>query len=311
MSATALPLRHLLIALVVVAIWGANFVAIKVALRELPPLLLCAVRFVLVAVPLVFFIPRPPVSWHQLGVYGLTMFALHFGFLFLGMKLGMSAGLASLTLQFQVFVTLALAAIVLKERVSFIQIAGALTASAGFGIVAAHSGGDVTTAGLACVLLGATSWGFANFYSKRLGRTNPLALVVWGSLVVPLPMTLASLVFEGSATIAHSLTHLSAKTIFSVAFIVYGSTHVAYSLWSWLLGRHPASTIAPFTLLVPICGMLSSALLLGEPLFAWKLQAAALVLAGLALGLFGPRFLAARPAPAAVPLEPSPTRSQS
>src|SRR5687767_2620302 len=170
MSATTLPVRHLLLALLIVFIWGTNFVAIKVALRDLPPLLLCAVRFVLVALPMVFFVPRPAVSWRQLVTYGLTMFGLHFGFLFLGMKLGMSAGLASLTLQFQVFVTLALAAVVLKERISLVQIVGALTAFGGFAIVAVNTGGEVTLAGLGCVLLGATSWGYANFTSKKLGR---------------------------------------------------------------------------------------------------------------------------------------------
>ncbi len=294
MSSAALPLRPLLLALLVVTIWGTNFVAIKVALRELPPLLLCAVRFICVALPAVFFLPRPAVTWRQLLVYGLTMFALHFGFLFLGMKLGMSAGLASLTLQFQVFVTLALAAFVLKERISAVQIAGALTAFAGFAIVAAHTGGDVTVAGLVCVLLGATSWGFANFASKRLGRVNPLALVVWGSLVVPVPMALASFIFEGPTLIVHSLTHVGGMTVLSVAFIVYGSTLVAYSIWSWLLSHYPASTIAPFTLLVPVFGMLSAALLLGESLPGWKLQAAALVIAGLALNIFGPRLVAVR-----------------
>jgi O-acetylserine/cysteine efflux transporter len=290
MSAKSFPVRHLLIALVVVAIWGTNFVAIKIALRELPPLLLCALRFVFVAFPMVFLVPRPAVTWKQLVIYGLTMFGLHFGFLFFGMKLGMSAGLASLTLQFQVFVTLALAAVLLKERVTLVQVVGAVTAFAGFGVVAIHTGGDVTVAGLACVLLGASSWGFANFTSKKLGRVNPLALVVWGSLVVPIPMAIASLLFEGPAVIAHSLTHIGADTVMSVAFIVYASTLVAYSLWSWLIGRHPASSVAPFTLLVPIFGMLSSALLLDEPLPIWKLQAGALVIAGLALNLFGPRF---------------------
>lgn len=292
----ALPFRHLLLALVVVSIWGTNFVAIKVALRELPPLLLCAVRFIFVAFPVVFFLPRPAITLRQLIVYGLTMFALHFGFLFLGMKLGMSAGLASLVLQFQVFVTLALAAFVLKERILPVQIAGALVAGAGFVLVAVHTGGDITIAGLVCVLLGATSWGYANYTSKRLGRVNPLALVVWASLVVPIPMALASLVFEGPAQIAHSLTHLSLPTILSIAFIVYASTLVAYSLWSWLLARHPASTVSPFALLVPVFGLFSSALLLDEPLPAWKLQAAALVIAGLALNLFGPRLTRNPPA---------------
>lgn len=295
MPSSALPFRHLLFALAVVSIWGCNFIAIKLALSELPPLLLCAVRFVFVAFPAVFFLPRPAVPARQLVVYGLTMFAGQFGFLFLGMKLGMPAGLASLVLQVQVFVTLALAVGILKERLSLAQIAGALVAVAGFTIVGLHTGGEVTAAGLACVLLGAVSWGFANFTSKRLGRVNPLSLVVWGSLVVPLPMAAASALFEGPALIVHSLTHLSWTAVLSVAFIVYISTHIAYSLWSWLLARHPASTVTPFALLVPVIGMLSSTLVLGESLPAWKLQAAALVIAGLALNIFGPRF---RPLPA-------------
>jgi len=290
MSASALPFRHVLIALFVVSIWGANFVAVKLALVELPPLLLCALRFVVVVIPAIFFVPRPAVTLRQLLLYGLTMFALQFGFLFMGMKLGMPAGLASLVLQFQVFVTLALAAAVLKERITPAQVAGALIAGSGFALVAAHTGGEVKAAGLFCLLLAACSWGFANFSSKRLGRVNPLALVVWGSLVVPVPMTLASLLFEGPEAIRHSLTHLSTATVLSVAYIVYASTLVGYSLWSWLLSRHAASAVTPFALLVPVFGMLSSAALLGEPLPAWKFQAAALVIAGLALNIFGPRL---------------------
>jgi O-acetylserine/cysteine efflux transporter len=291
MSAAALPFRHLLLALLIVSIWGANFVAVKIALREMPPLLLCTVRFVFVAFPAVFFVPRPAVTLRQLLLYGLTMFALQFGFLFLGMKLGVPAGLTSLVLQFQVFVTLALAAVVLKERITIAQIAGALIAGVGFLIVAAHTGGDVTLAGLVCVLLAATSWGYANFSSKRLGRVNPLSLVVWGGLVVPLPMALASLIFEGPAAIGQSLTHIDATTAWSVAYVVYSSTLVGYTFWSWLLARHAASTVTPFALLVPVCGMLSSAALLGEPLQGWKLKAAVLVIAGLALNLFGPHLL--------------------
>lgn len=130
------------------------------------------------------------------------------------MKLGISAGIASLVLQFQVFVTLTLAAIALKERISLAQVAGALLTGVGFTVAAAHIGGEVTAAGLVCVLLAAISWGFANFNSRRLGRVNPLALVVWGSLVVPVPvpMAVASLIFEG---IAQSLAQVGTTTLLS------------------------------------------------------------------------------------------------
>ncbi|MBA4136576.1 MAG: O-acetylserine/cysteine exporter [Opitutus sp.] len=298
---STLPLRSMLLALIVVAIWGSNFVAIKLALVDLPPLLLCAVRFVAVSVPLVFFLPRPAITWGQLTTYGLSMFGAQFAFMFVGMKLGMPAGLASLVLQFQVFVSLALSVVLLRERVLPVQIGGALVAAVGFVIVALHTGGDVTVAGLVCVLLAAVSWGFANVTSRRLGKVNPLALVVWGGLVVPLPMGIASLVFEGREAIWHGLTHAGAATWLSVAYTVYLSTLVAYSLWSWLLSHYPASTVTPFTLLVPVLGMLSSALFLGETLPGWKLQAAAFVIAGLVLSVFGPRLRFFRPAAAATP----------
>ena len=287
MSAAALPLRRLLLALLIVTIWGSNFVAIKLALRDLPPLLLCTLRFVFVAIPAVFFLPRPAVPVRMLLAYGFSMFGFQFAFMFLGMKLGVSAGLASLILQFQVFVTLGLAVVFLKETVSFPQVAGALTATAGFVVVGLHTGGDITAAGFICLLLAAVSWAIGNFTSKRLGRVNPLALVAWGSLPVSAAMAAASLVFEGPALIVHSLTHVSLTALLGTAYTVYLSTHVAYSLWSWLLARHPATTITPFALLVPVIGMLTSAVFLREPLPGWKLAAAALVLAGLSLTIFG------------------------
>jgi O-acetylserine/cysteine efflux transporter len=300
---STLPFRSVLLALIVVAIWGSNFVAIKLSLVDLPPLLLCALRFVFVSLPLVFFLPRPAITWRQLLTYGFTMFAAQFAFMFIGMKLGMPAGLASLVLQFQVFVSLALSVVMLGERVRFVQIAGAAVAAVGFIIVALHTGGDVTVAGLVCVLLAATSWAFANVTSRRLGKVNPLALVVWGGIVVPLPMGLASLAFEGPDVVWHALTHAGTAAWAGLAYTVYLSTLVAYSMWSWLLSHYPASTVTPFTLLVPVLGMVSSALYLGEPLPGWKLQAAAFVITGLVLCVFGPRVQARlQPAPASTNL---------
>lgn len=300
----ALPIRRLLLALLIVSIWGSNFVAIKLALRDLPPLLLCALRFIFVALPAVFFLPRPAVSWRQLLIYGFSMFGFQFGFMFLGMKLGVSAGLASLILQFQVFVTLGLAVFFLKETFSLPQIAGTLTATAGFVLVGLNTGGDIPAAGFLCLLLAAVSWAIGNFTSKRLGPVNPLALVAWGSLPVAGAMTALSLLVEGPALVVDSLARVSLTAVLCTAYTVYLSTHVAYSLWSWLLARHAATTITPFALLVPVIGMLTSALILGEALPGWKLLAATLVVAGLSLTVFGgslTRFLRSRlpsPAPA-------------
>ena len=288
-----MPAAHLLAALAVVVIWGVNFVVIKVGLREVPPLLLAALRFALAAFPAVFLIARPAVPFGRIAAYGLVMFSAQFALLFGGMYLGMPAGLASLALQVHVFFTLALAAAVARERPSAPQLAGALLAFGGIALIASRSAGEATAAGLALVLLAAFCWGVGNLLSKRIGAVDPLALVVWGSAVAWAPLLALSLAIEGPAALA-KLTHVSAAGWGSIAYLVYPTTLVGFGVWSFLLKRHPAATVAPFTLLVPIAGFSSATLLLGEPLQGWKLAAGALVVAGLAVNLLGPRLFPAR-----------------
>ena len=276
-----MPPAHLAAALGVVLIWGVNFVVIQVGLRELPPLLLASLRFLGAALPAVFFIRRPAVPFARIATYGLVMFSLQFALLFGGMYLGMPAGLASLALQVHVFVTIALAALVTGERPTRTQLAGAVLAFGGIVVIASQSAGEATAIGLALVLLAACAWGMGNLLSKRIGPVDPLALVVWGSAVAFGPLFVLSLLVEGPTRVLHSLANVSLAGLGSVAYLVYPTTLLGFGLWSWLLKRHPAATVAPFTLLVPVVGFSSAALLLGEPLQPWKLLAAALVLAGL------------------------------
>lgn len=178
--------RHLLLALGIVFIWGVNFAIIKLGLRQVSPLALGVARFFLAAFPWVFFIPRPKVPLGMIALYGFLIFALQFGFLFTGMKLGMSAGLSSLILQLQVFFTIGLSVLMLGERPTGWQLAGAVLAFAGVGVVALNVGGDVTVVGLILLVAAAASWGGGNIVSKRISQrsstSNVLGLVVWGSL---------------------------------------------------------------------------------------------------------------------------------
>lgn len=259
----------------------------------MPPILLCALRFFLAAIPGVFFLPRPRAPWRLLLAYGLFTFASQFSLLFLGMKLGMPPGLASLVMQVQAFFTIGLAAFFLNDRPTPWKIAGALVSFSGIMLVAGKSGGEVTLLGLLLTLMASFSWGAGNIFSKKIGPTPPLALVVWGSLVAFPVVALLSLAIDGPDTILASLRHISWAAAGSVAYIVYVSTLVCYSLWSWLLNRLPTATIAPFTLLVPIFGFLSSMLILGEALPLWKILASLLVILGLCLNLLEPRLKAA------------------
>jgi O-acetylserine/cysteine efflux transporter len=282
---------HLLAALGIVAIWGFNFVAIRLGIQDVPPIFLCVMRFTLAAFPAVFFVRRPAVPFIKIVQYGLVIFALQFAFLFSGMALGVSAGLASLALQVQVFVTIGLALLMLNERPTVFQLIGAVVAFLGIAWIAMHLGGEMPAAGLVCVMLAALAWGGGNILSKKIGKADMLALVVWGSLVAILPLLALSLLVEGVERILHSMAHLHWMPVATVAYQAWLSTLFGYGMWSWLLSRYPAATVAPLTLLVPVFGMASSALVLGEQLQPWKIGAAALIMAGLCINVVGPRLM--------------------
>lgn len=283
-------LHHVALAILVVAIWGLNFVVIKVGLKEIQPILLCALRFFLVAFPAVFLIKRPAASWRMVVGFGLVMFSLQFALLFSGMHAGTTAGIASLLLQVQVFFTVLLAVLFLGEKPSVWQIVGALISFSGIGLVMANLGGEISINGLALIIAAAASWGVGSLISKKLGQVDMLALVVWSSLVAWPPLLALSFFLEQSSWTAETISQISWLTVGAIGYIVYPSTLIGFSTWSWLLSRYPAATVAPFTLLVPIFGFTASTLVLGEPLSIWKISAAALVIAGLSINLFASRI---------------------
>lgn len=290
MSEARLPWRHALLALAVVAVWGTNFVVIKVALGVIPPLWLGVLRFALALLPALWWVPRPQVGWRPLATYGLLIGAGQFGLLYMAMDGRISPGLASLIVQTQVFFTIGLAMLGDGERLRGYQMVALLLATAGIGVIAAHAGGDTSLTGLLMVLCGALCWGGGNQVARRMGRVDMLGVVVWSSAFALPPLLALALWFEGPARIGQALQAAGPAEWAAVAWQTVGNTLFGYSAWGWLLARHPAATISPMALLVPVFGMGTSAALLGEPLPAWKLLATLLVMAGLALNLFGSRW---------------------
>ena len=275
-----------------VAVWGTNFVVIKLALAHLPPLLFAALRFALAFFPAVLLLPRPAVSWRNLAAYGVLIGVGQFGVLYLAMKGNISPGLASLVIQTQVFFTIVLAMRVARERVQPYQWLALALAAAGIGVIAAHTDGDTTVLGLLMVLGAAFCWACANMVSKRAGSVNMLSYVVWSSVTAVPPLVVLSLMFEGWPAIEAGLRNADALTWWAVAWQAFGNTLFGYAAWGWLLSRHPAASITPMALLVPVFGMAAASLMLAEPLPGWKLGAAALVLCGLALNMLWPRLRA-------------------
>jgi O-acetylserine/cysteine efflux transporter len=302
----AMPLRHALLAVAVAATWGLNFVVIEVGLEEVPPLLLCAARFLLVAFPLVFVVRRPPIPWRLLAGIGVALGVVKFGLLFTSMDVGMPAGLASVVLQAQAPFTLLLAAAVIRERPSGGQVAGLVTALVGIGVIAADNGGGVTGAGLVLCVAAAAAWSVANLLMKRASGADPLALMVWISLIPPLPLLMLSLVVDGPGSVGAAIAGLDLRSIGAIVYIAACSTLGGFAAWSFLMRTYPAGQVASFALLVPPFGLGFSALLLGEPLGPPQILAAALVIAGVAVSTRA-ASTSAPPRAAADPSPPPPS----
>ncbi|QKZ04268.1 MULTISPECIES: EamA family transporter [Pseudomonas] len=294
-----------ILALAVVVAWGINFVVIKVGLHGMPPFLLGGLRFALVAFPAVFFVKRPAVPLKWLLAYGMTISFGQFGFLFLSIKLGMPAGIASLILQAQAFFTMLLAALLLSEKLHWHHVAGMLIAGVGMGLLA--KAGDASAQAQALPLLpllltlgAAVAWSLGNVTNKVIARQHPtsmMSLVVWSALVPVIPFLACSWLVDGPQVMLQSVENLSAQTAFSLVYLAFLATLFGYAVWGQLLKRYEAWRIAPLSLLVPVVGLVSANLLLGETLSAAQVASALVVIAGLLVNMFGgalPRLLAAR-----------------
>jgi O-acetylserine/cysteine efflux transporter len=291
-----MPLRHILLALAIAFVWGVSFVAIRWGVDEVAPLLLTALRYLFAALPAVFFIKRPKVDWRVLLGYGLAIGVGQFGLLFIAIKLGMPAGLSSLVIQLQVFFTIFLAFLVFGERPNGWQLGGAGIAFVGIGVIALERLEGAALMPLIFTIVAAVCWGLGNMASKKAGRVDMLSFVVWSALVPPIPLFVASLVLEGPGAIPAALDAITWRGIGSIAFMSYIATIFGFGMWAWLLSRYPASQVAPFALFVPVAGIASAALFLGEQVSSIEVIGSVLVFAGLLVNVFGPRLRARKPA---------------
>ncbi|AKU14936.1 EamA family transporter [Luteipulveratus mongoliensis] len=296
-----MPNRHRALAIGVAVIWGLNFTAIHASLEHFPPLFLVALRFALIAVPTILLVPRPDVPLRWLVGYGIGFGTLQFLFLYWGMSTGMPAGLASLVLQASAPFTVVLGATVLRERVSGRQLAGILLAVGGLTIVGVRRSEAADITPFLLTLAGAFGWAIGNICSRRAKPQNPLHLTLWMSVVPPVPMLALALVFEGPEPIARSMTSWDSQAAYAVlglAYTVVIGTIVGSGIWTWLMARHPAGVVAPFSMLVPVVGMSTAWLVLGETVSAAELAGGAVVIAGVLLGSTQRKRRVRRPHPA-------------
>ena len=274
--------RDVLWAGLVAVIWGVNFVAIHASLEHYPPFLLVGLRFLVLAVPTVLFVRRPEVRWRWLLGYGLGFGILQFAFLYLGMAAGMPAGLSSLVLQASAPFTVLLAALLLRERPGWPALAGVGVALTGLSVIAGYRGLAVSIVPVALVLAGALGWAIGNLCSRQARPDSPFRFMMWMTVVPPLPMLALSLLVEGPDRISAALVGAPSAWAANVglAYTVVLATVVGSGLWTSLLARNSASSVAPFSMLVPVTGLTAAWLLLGERPSGWELFGGVLIICG-------------------------------
>lgn len=290
--------RDLALTLAIVTLLGFSFVPIKVGMREIPPFALAGLRFFFAAIPLVFFIARPRMPWPYVAGYGFAIGVCQFGLLFLGIKLGMPAGLASLVIQVQVFFTIGLGIVYLGDHFQRHNLVGAVVAIAGVILLAVYkfsSGATGSLIGFALVIVAAFAWAAGNIIAKRAAgehEADMFALVVWSSLVPPLPLAALSYAFEGGSATWQAVAGASALTWACVLFLAWGATLTGFAVWGGLMHRYPTALISPFALLIPVSGLASAALFLGEGLAPLQAAGVLLIFAGLVENVYGQQLRA-------------------
>ena len=277
-------------------LWGANFVVIDEGLADVPPLLFLALRFVLVAFPLVFFISRPQARWQAVVAVGFFMSLGQFSFLYIALDLGMPAGLASLVLQAQVIFTIVIAAVALRETPSRRQVVGAVLGTIGLSTVAVAHGTSAPLVPLLVMLCASMSWAIGNVISRAAGVASGLSMVVWSALVVPLPALALSLLIDGPTEIGRAVGDLSGVAVASTLYTAIGASLIGYGIWNSLLARHPAGAVVPFVLLVPPIGIALAWWVQGEQPGVAELMGGAVMLTGVAIATIS-RRRAPRPGP--------------
>jgi O-acetylserine/cysteine efflux transporter len=285
--------RHVLLAVAVNVLWGVNFAVIDLGLRDLPPLLFCALRFGVAAVPAVFVLRRPGVAWRWVVAVGLALGVAKFGLLFAAMAAGLPAGLSALVLQSQAVFSVVFAVALLGERPGWRRVGGLVLASAGIAVVGLGVRGG-PAGGFLLVLAAGAAWGLSNVATRRAAPPDLLRFIVWVSAVAAPVDAVLSLAIEGPGRDLAALRGITVSAVGATAFVAYGATLFGFGAWSALLRRYGASTVAPFAMLAPVCAVAAGALLLGQPVHATDVAGGAAVLCGIGLGL-------GRPAPAPAP----------
>jgi O-acetylserine/cysteine efflux transporter len=278
--------KHLVLAILVTLVWGVNFPITKLGLRSIDPFVLTGIRFALAAIPLVFFIKRPAIKFSYVAAYGFIFGLGMWGVINYGIQVGVSPGIASLIIQLSVFFTMGWGALLFKEKLRGAQLIGALLVLVGLAGIISTQQGEHAILGVLLIVLSAVAWSVGNVIIKKSGVKEIFSFMVWASLFPPIPLFFIAWLMQGAAPFENLHSSLDFTAVLSIVFQVYLATHFAYWGWNSLLKLYPVSTVAPLSLLIPVFGIGSSMLIIGEHISTPNLISIAIIIMGLAVGLY-------------------------
>lgn len=285
-------LKDKLAAFAVIFIWGINFFFMKLGVNDLSPMLLGFLRFLMVIFPAILLVKIPKTSWKWLLLYGIVSNFAQFAFMFSAIHTGMPTSLVALVVQSQAFFTVVIAFLFLNEQVKWNQWLAILIAAIGLFIIAfGQQHTNIPLIGLLLVLCSALAWAFGNIVVKRIGKINPIGLVVWGNILTPLWFLLLAVQQQGWHGVQHDLLNISWQGLTAAAFLAYFATIIGYGLWVYLLAKYPVAKISPLSLWVPVISMIFAYLFLDEHLNIWQWLGSSVVMFGLMVHLLGSKLI--------------------
>lgn len=276
-------IRHFCLALSIAFVWGANFSVMKIGLSGISPLVFSTLRSVVV-LPLLFFIPRPKVSWKILVSIGFLIGTIKLPLMLLAIHWGVAAGLSSLIIQVQAFFTVLLALIVFRQKPFLSNWIGMGVAFAGIGLIGIQVGGEASVLGLLIILIAALFFAVSNLVLQKEGQNvDMFSLMSWMNIVPPIPLFLLSLWLYGWEDCVQSLQNFTWMGSFSLFYASLGAGLFGYTSWGFLLKKYPAAVVAPFSLLVPVFAISFAYLIIDEVLSPSSVLGCLLVILGLGI----------------------------
>jgi len=257
-----MPFRDLILAISVPFLWGIGFVITKLGMEQFPPMLINGLRWSLTGLVLVWWFPIPKMLLKKLLVISFVGCTLQYSLTFSGLNI-IDASSAVLFVQCEVPFGVLFAFLFLKERPGMKNLLGIFIAFVGLIVLSGSPDLQGKYLGVILVLCGACTWAVGQVFAKPVSeKLNGIILTAWLGVFAGPQLIIASQLIEGNV-----LTNIRSADYQAWLIVLYLGllmNVLGYSIWYYVLGRYPVNTVLPVMLLLPITGVLTAIVFLGE-----------------------------------------------